>query len=634
MNDFISNGTEIKQRIISEIGNSIQCIYLAMAYFTDRDIAGALIESSKRGVFVDVILSSNLQNETIKTLLVEAGIKVHSFETGDARGIMHHKFCLIDNKIVINGSFNYSYNASTNNVENIQVSDNLSTYSQFHDEFERLKYNIDNNLDLTETNRIEMNNESPTSNMGPVEAFQKQLNYLVFSSAETDTEAYKKNGFRISKENLGNIDIFRTEYNDIKEQIRAFAANDNLGSKKNILSTNILNAFESTKANLNEDKQRELDNVKRDFKLKTDQFSLKINEIKNEKSILESGNKETGEKGLYQLNLEIEKNLLEKKNLEQSIIVKKFWNAGSILSLLGLSILSFYLSVFFGSAIYKVFFEKNLIRDLSTQGIAIPTPALVDANAISKIYNLSQGGLLFSIMATFFFIIPVLLSNLSLFGGLKNWVKNLGFGVGVLIFDIVVAIMVAKNQHTVESLINGTVGIDNFQVGDVFFEGEFWLIFVFGMLPLTITHFIISKIASSYTNSQRELVDSEKTSKIYTLDKEMIDLLSSKEILTLKINEKDGELKVLNEETSKCDIELNTFIDQIENKYSSINNQIKNIFDEYNSKIISGKIFTEEILNSVVSAFKSGFVEFFPEYFASNEIANRVREIERTMQIN
>ena len=136
MNDFITNGTEIKQRIISEINNSVQCIYLAMAYFTDRDIANAIIESKYRGVFVDVILSSNQQNQNIKSLFLDAGIKVHSFDTGDVRGIMHHKFCLIDNKIVMNGSFNYSYNASTNNVENIQVSDSLSTYTQFHDEFD------------------------------------------------------------------------------------------------------------------------------------------------------------------------------------------------------------------------------------------------------------------------------------------------------------------------------------------------------------------------------------------------------------------------------------------------------------------------------------------------------------------
>ena len=92
----------------------------------------------------------------------------------------------------------------------------------------------------------------------------------------------------MSKENLGNIDIFRTEFNDIKEQIRAFASNDNLGSKKNLLSTNILNAFENAKSNLNEDKLRELENAKRDYQLKKEDITSKTFKVKTEKTILES----------------------------------------------------------------------------------------------------------------------------------------------------------------------------------------------------------------------------------------------------------------------------------------------------------------------------------------------------------
>jgi hypothetical protein len=54
MNDLITNGTEIKQLIITEISNTQQCIYLAMAYFTDRDIAMAIVETKNRNVIVDV----------------------------------------------------------------------------------------------------------------------------------------------------------------------------------------------------------------------------------------------------------------------------------------------------------------------------------------------------------------------------------------------------------------------------------------------------------------------------------------------------------------------------------------------------------------------------------------------------
>ena len=78
MNDLITNGTEIKRRIISEINNATQCIYLAMAWFTYRDIAAAIIEAKNRNITIDIVLSSNAQNETVKLMLKGAGISVHA----------------------------------------------------------------------------------------------------------------------------------------------------------------------------------------------------------------------------------------------------------------------------------------------------------------------------------------------------------------------------------------------------------------------------------------------------------------------------------------------------------------------------------------------------------------------------
>ena len=199
MTDLITNGTEIKQRIISEINKAQQCLYLAMAYFTDRDIAMAIIEAKNRNVLVDIILSSNAQNETVKLMLKGASVSVHAFDTGDARGIMHHKFCLIDNKVSINGSYNYSFNASTNNVENIQVSDDVAVYAQFLSEFERLKYNIDNRIAVNEQEVIKEPKMQETQPMNIIDAFSKQLHSLVYSAAQIDTEKYKSEGYQTSE---------------------------------------------------------------------------------------------------------------------------------------------------------------------------------------------------------------------------------------------------------------------------------------------------------------------------------------------------------------------------------------------------------------------------------------------------
>ena len=34
---------------------------------------------------------------------------------------MHHKFCIIDNQVLINGSFNWTKNANENNFENLLI---------------------------------------------------------------------------------------------------------------------------------------------------------------------------------------------------------------------------------------------------------------------------------------------------------------------------------------------------------------------------------------------------------------------------------------------------------------------------------------------------------------------------------
>ena len=258
MNDILTIGSEIKQRIIAEIQKSSQNIFLAMAYFTDRDIANAIIDAKKRGVNVDIVLSSNAQNETVKLMLRGAGVSIHAFETGDERGMMHHKFCLLDNKVSINGSYNYSYNASNNNVENIQVSDDGHTYRQLLAEFERIKYNIDHQIDvnINTANPMEqiITKVQNTQPMNTADTFSQQLSNLIFTSASINTDTYRAQGYENAKTSQGSIEIFSSNYGEIKEQIKMFATDDSLSSKKNVIVQNINSAFESKKSDVEEDK--------------------------------------------------------------------------------------------------------------------------------------------------------------------------------------------------------------------------------------------------------------------------------------------------------------------------------------------------------------------------------------------
>lgn len=630
MNDILTNGTEIKQRIISEIRNARQSIYLAMAWFTDRDIAGVIIESKNRGTVVDIILSSNAQNETVKGMFREAGVNLHAFETGDERGMMHHKFCLIDNKITLNGSYNYSYNASNNNVENIQISDDPHTFRQFFSEFERLRYNIDHQINVNETSTMQQDlpKVSMAKEIDMAHSFTRQLSDLVYATANINTDEYKKMGYENSKESSGNIHIFSANYGNIKEQIRMYATDVSLSSKKNIMIENINSAYESKKKDIEAERQLELQRVRLNDDLERKILNQNIATLKQDKSVFEAGNQTTAEKGLLQINNDIEKNKLEKRSLESSFVIKKFWTIGNVLAVLGLCIFSFYLSVFFASAIFKVFFESNDIRKSLEAGINPGIPQLIDANAIVKIFR--QQGSLFGVIATLFFVIPILVSNLKLIGSKNIMLNTVCFWLGLVLFDVVVSTMVALNTDEIKSLLVGQKS--EMQAWEVIKHGEFYMIFTFGMLPLFITHFIIDFIVNAYNQSRRELIDFNKHKRLELLERDHLDLSMEKEILSIKLQEKESSIKQKYDDIQRLDRELSSKEILVENNNTELLKDIKIIYEDFMAKIASGKVFTEEILSSVSAVYKSGYIEYLPELYAEREVANRVKDIEQIIK--
>ena len=252
-------------------------------------------------------------------------------------------------------------------------------------------------------------------------------------------------------------------------------------------------------------------------------------------------------------------------------------------------------------------------------------PQIVNANAILEIF--ATEGFLFGIMALFFFLIPVLLSNLKLIGSDNELLNKSFFWIGIVIFDVVVSVMVAMNADEIKNLLVGQQS--QLEIWQVIFLGEFWLIFIFGMFPLIITHYLIDSIVNSYNKSRRHTVDAEKNKQIQVLDKDLLDLELQKRLVESKIIDKEGSLRQKNGELESLEREINTQKNNVEKISTEALRKLKIIYDDYHTRIISGKIFTDEIMNSVTTAYKSGFIEYLPELYAEREVANRVRQIEQ-----
>jgi hypothetical protein len=131
----------IREKILTEIDLAVDEIIVAVYWFTNHELFEKLINKVENGVKVHLIIHNDYINNREAGLPFQNLIdKGGEFYFSDSQNPMHNKFCVIDNKTLINGSYNWTYYAENRNRENIIViKDEDETISAFHNEFSRLK---------------------------------------------------------------------------------------------------------------------------------------------------------------------------------------------------------------------------------------------------------------------------------------------------------------------------------------------------------------------------------------------------------------------------------------------------------------------------------------------------------------
>lgn len=127
----------IDKPLISLYDKARRSIHVAMYTLTLDAYAEALIRAHARGVDVKVVLDRGQargRGSDAQTLEA-AGIPVRY---GSGSGLMHHKFSVIDGRIVTTGSYNATWRATHRNAENAVVIDNPEVVRSFGAEFRAL----------------------------------------------------------------------------------------------------------------------------------------------------------------------------------------------------------------------------------------------------------------------------------------------------------------------------------------------------------------------------------------------------------------------------------------------------------------------------------------------------------------
>jgi phosphatidylserine/phosphatidylglycerophosphate/cardiolipin synthase-like enzyme len=134
---WFSPGRGCGRRVAGLLDGARSTLEVCVFTITDDRISRSLLAAHRRGIQVRVISDDDKAMDRGSDLpaLAEAGVPV---AVDDSAGHMHHKFALVDRRIVLTGSYNWTRSAAEQNHENLVISDHPGLVQRFTAEFERM----------------------------------------------------------------------------------------------------------------------------------------------------------------------------------------------------------------------------------------------------------------------------------------------------------------------------------------------------------------------------------------------------------------------------------------------------------------------------------------------------------------
>lgn len=160
---------DIENIIINELMLARKSIKIAVAWFTDAEFIPTLVRKVRGGVEVEILLHHDEINHLGDTSIDFTEFIKHGGKLVWCKGnhsTMHEKFCIIDDEVLIEGTFNWTYYAEVRNDEHIIIFKECSDLvSQFVERYNNLKekYKVG-----TPVNISGLQNRSKATNYTPI----------------------------------------------------------------------------------------------------------------------------------------------------------------------------------------------------------------------------------------------------------------------------------------------------------------------------------------------------------------------------------------------------------------------------------------------------------------------------------
>jgi phosphatidylserine/phosphatidylglycerophosphate/cardiolipin synthase-like enzyme len=138
LNIYFSPADHIQSALLPLIDNARSSITFLAYSFTSDPLGNAIRRRAEAGVEVAGVLDADQVRSNVGTeydAFRKAGLDVR---LDGNPGLMHHKVIIIDERMVVMGSYNFTASAEKNNDENLLVVDDPEIAAQYMNEFQRV----------------------------------------------------------------------------------------------------------------------------------------------------------------------------------------------------------------------------------------------------------------------------------------------------------------------------------------------------------------------------------------------------------------------------------------------------------------------------------------------------------------
>jgi mitochondrial cardiolipin hydrolase len=134
---WFSPGEACRKSIVQQLNTASRDVKICVFTISDDLIVEEIVRVSKNGLTVQIITDNDkLQDEgSDVNYLARQGIPVKVDETPNH---MHHKFMVVDGKLVLTGSYNWTRSAALYNHENLMLTTSAGVVKSYLKEFDHL----------------------------------------------------------------------------------------------------------------------------------------------------------------------------------------------------------------------------------------------------------------------------------------------------------------------------------------------------------------------------------------------------------------------------------------------------------------------------------------------------------------